>query len=228
MSNMQLQPSTSRRRRPGIGTALLNPQVINAGTRLVRQLWNMSQMRSSLPVLPQVGSLNPQPPRQRRSRRRRRNQNNPSSSPTTTAMLRLRDVESFTLQKGFAAFEFSPSGSEKLSRLGVMSKLYARYEYVSVTVKIIGTSSSYNAGTVTAGVSEGGKIGGVKETNILSLRPSFMIPTTKTQSLRVPIRLRQEYDYDKPAWTLYVNSTDPSFYVSVAYDIKLYSPHPLA
>lgn len=147
-----------------------------------------------------------------------------------------RDTEVFehTPSSGtFASHEFNPA-PDKLVRLSAEAAKYHRFRIRSMVISWVGTSSASTDGVVKLGIAVGPSIGSVNGSKITSLRPGFVGPVWKTQSIKVGTEVMLQNhlisgksgDADSVAFTLYVDSPKDKGVIKVSYVVEFSFPVP--
>lgn len=141
-----------------------------------------------------------------------------------------------SVAQGFKAYVFNPSPPE-LVRLKAMEQMYTRYRVRYVNVAYKSTSGTATAGSVAVGIAAGPQLPAdmVKDaTTIMKLRPSFVVPAWKNDSLTIGAdidlgryMLCGDKTPDGVAFTLYVNSTAADLgMIQVSYRVEFTQPKP--
>ncbi|UHK03022.1 MAG: hypothetical protein GuTV1_gp3 [Guiyang tombus-like virus 1] len=219
-ANMQVaQRSTGRRLAQGILPYV--PALLNVGTRMARQYWDMNRMRDALPAAPPQSS---NPPKRRRNRRRGR-QAKPSSM---NGAVRVVDTEKWIVSTD--KFDYKEFPFSSASRLAQYAKMYGKYNIKRVNIKTCGLIGSAVTGTFHYGIAVDSKLSTVIDADtIMKLAPSRSQHASATSSITVThdMQLSKWMDSDTHAFTLYwKSSVANTVVVEVSYDITFASPRP--
>lgn len=223
---MQVAPTRNTRRRLVNAILPYTPAMLNAGSRLVRQLWDMNTMRQALPPIQPQSSQNPPQNRRRRRNRRRARGVGPSTF-TPSGEIRVNDTESFSPSSTNLDYKTFPF--QNLERMKAFRQLYGKFMIHSVTIKAQGLAGSATVGTIAYGVLVDGHSSAVNVDNLSTLRPYRTHHASKSSSIKLThdIQLSKWMDSDTAAFTLYWKASATgvvSFQVS--YDVSFASPRP--
>lgn len=207
------------------------PAIVNAGSQLVKQLYNM-HMNAQTPVQPPpIVQIAPGQPKKRRRPRRKRN--SPKSGPSVGGQeMRVKDVEKWSIVEAKADYKEFPFGT--CARLTKFAAMYSRYKIHSVVVKYCPLVGSAQVGAVQYGIMAG-KNNAQAIKQIMALKPSQAHHGSIYSSISVGQNIMaQPFLYtgaggsdDGTAFTLYWTTTVASVGVfEVTYDVTFSSPLP--
>lgn len=202
---------------------------MNAGAKLVRQIFTAQRAGSNTNIPPNTNIPN----LKLKSNNRRRKRGTPVvglvSGPSSSGSVRVRDTEKASFDKASAVV--ATSFPFNLKRLGEFSKMYERYQIHTVRIRVLGTAGSAQAGTIAYGVLSGGVEDVIKTADdILALRPSRTHHVSQQSSIVLghDIQLSKYMRTDdKSAFTLYSWATVANVaFLEVSYDVTFSSPRP--